>query len=339
MNSPKILFRTSGGRARGKQLGFGHINRCINLASEFSNSKIFFLIEDYGNATKFIKKNGFENITKIRKNSSVRNEINEIRKYVSKKGIDILIVDKYEVNKKFLIEVKKFVKTVVITDLERRQFFADLIVNGFIGYNNCISKNKYGSRCLLGPRYQILKKNFRNLKILKTKKYDLLVTFGGFDENNIVNLFLEVFIKSKLNLSIKLIVGPGAKLPEMIKILKISKNDKIKIVQSVKNMHKEMSYSRHGLCSGGITSYEFACMRIPFAIICQVPHQLITAKEWEKIGAAKNLGIKNKQTGKKILEYLQNISSNNFSKRNPPRKIDGYGAKRVAKEILRLVSK
>ena len=47
-NKIKILFRTSGGAAHGKQLGLGHIFRCINLAIELHNCEIFFLIEDFG---------------------------------------------------------------------------------------------------------------------------------------------------------------------------------------------------------------------------------------------------------------------------------------------------
>ena len=51
-------------------------------------------------------------------------------------------------------------------------------------------------------------------------------------------------------------------------------------------------------------------MKIPFAIICQNKHQLITAKEWEKRKIAKNLGIINKNTSKKINKYLTSIIEN-----------------------------
>jgi len=63
---------------------------------------------------------------------------------------------------------------------------------------------------------------------------------------------------------------------------------------------KSISEARFGLCAGGITSYEFACLNVPFAIICQVKHQLITAKEWEKQEIARNLGLLTKNTPKKL---------------------------------------
>ena len=43
----KILFRTSGGRIQKKELGLGHIYRCINLSKEISSHDLTFLIEDF----------------------------------------------------------------------------------------------------------------------------------------------------------------------------------------------------------------------------------------------------------------------------------------------------
>ena len=50
------MFRISGGRAFNRELGLGHVYRSINLASELKKNKIFFLIEDYGQVKKILKK-------------------------------------------------------------------------------------------------------------------------------------------------------------------------------------------------------------------------------------------------------------------------------------------
>ena len=63
----KILIRTSGGRAPNKELGFGHIYRCLNLAEHLRAHKITFLIEDYGGAKEIIKERGFSNIILLKK--------------------------------------------------------------------------------------------------------------------------------------------------------------------------------------------------------------------------------------------------------------------------------
>ena len=71
--------------------------------------------------------------------------------------------------------------------------------------------------------------------------------------------------------------------------LKYSKN--LFVVNETKNMRKEISETSFGFCAGGITTYEFATMNIPFAIIFQYKHQLLTAKAWEKRKIAYNLGL------------------------------------------------
>ena len=56
----KILFRTSGGRIPERQLGLGHIYRCINLSKELHSHEIIFLIEDYGSVSSILKKNNLK---------------------------------------------------------------------------------------------------------------------------------------------------------------------------------------------------------------------------------------------------------------------------------------
>ena len=65
---PKILFRTSGGTAFGKELGMGHIYRCINLATYLKKSKLFFLIEDYGSSKEVVSQRNFKQIFTLKKN-------------------------------------------------------------------------------------------------------------------------------------------------------------------------------------------------------------------------------------------------------------------------------
>ena len=93
-----------------------------------------------------------------------------------------------------------------------------------------------------------------------------------------------------------------------------------------------------GLCSGGITTYEFATMNIPFAIICQYKHQVLTAKAWEKKKIAYNLGLPSNNIDIKIHKILNKIFSGdiNLVQDKGHSVVDGFGAKRAANEILKL---
>lgn len=329
----KILFRVSGGKAPKKQLGFGHAFRSIHLAQNFKKNQVLFLLEDYGGLEKLFQNNGFNNVYRISKDATIKRDLKTTLDIIDKEKIDILIIDKFNPSLQYIKSLKKFVKVVVISDLSAINFPSDLVFNGFVGFRKKIQYNKYGTKCFLGPAFQILNNNFSKKQKIK-KKYKLLVTFGGLDENKITSKFLYALENYDPEFSIKIILGPGA--PKLNLKNKIFKS-KITIVQETRNMFKEIASAEYGLCSGGITSYEFASLGVPFAIIPQVKHQVQTAKGWEKLGVAHSLGFVNKMTHKKIEDFLRLINSNPSSIYSKNSKIvDGLGGKRIAKVILSL---
>jgi len=331
-----IIFRTSGGRAKGKQLGMGHITRCMNLSKNLKNCKINFIIEDFGGATKFLKDGGIKNIFTIKPNISIFDELKYIEKIIYTKKIDLIIIDKYDLKINYCKKIKKMTKLVILTDLFKIDFPADLVVNGFIGFKNKYIKNKYGTTCILGPKFQILNKNFEK-KHESSKKYDLLVTFGGFDENNIIENVLNVLSKFPKQIKTKIILGPATIKTKKIEKLERRCKKSAFIIKQTSNMFNEINSSRFGLCAGGITTYEFAAKKVPFGVISQVQHQVLTAKEWEKQKIGRNLGKINNHTNKKIEKFLNDILNNNIS--SNPRKniVDGLGSKRIALEIKKIL--
>ncbi len=333
INTMKVLFRVSGGKAPKKQLGFGHAYRTIHLAQNFRKRSLYFLLEDYGGLEKLFLNYGFNKIYRIKKEITLMEDFKKTLEIIQKEKIDVLIIDKFNPNLQYIKNLRKFVKVVVISDLNAIEFPADLVFNGFIGFKNKIQYNKFGTKCFLGPFYQILNKKFSKTQKIK-KKYKLLVTFGGLDENQITSKFLHVLENYDPGFSIKIILGPGA--PKLNIKNKFFRN-KITIIQETKNMFKEISSAEFGLCSGGLTSYEFASLGVPFAIISQVKHQIKTAKEWEILGVARNLGYVNKTTYKKIKYLLQLINSDPSSVCSKKSKmLDGLGGKRIAEEIMTL---
>jgi len=165
-----ILFRTAGGRSKGTELGTGHLFRCINLQQRLKNHKAYFLIEDYENVKKILKSNSINHIITLKKNITVENDIHKTKLLIKNKNIDLIIVDKFKTEIKYLREINKIIKVVCVSDLWKINFPADLVINGFIGFKNSIKKNKYNSRCLLGPNYQILNKEFNNRNKIQEKK-------------------------------------------------------------------------------------------------------------------------------------------------------------------------
>jgi spore coat polysaccharide biosynthesis predicted glycosyltransferase SpsG len=330
----KILFRTSGGKIPERQLGFGHIYRCINLCKELVSHKIIFLIEDYGSVSSILKENNLK-FSKLKPGISENMDIEKSIKFIKKNKIDLVIVDKYGTTNKYFQAIKKVTKTVIISDLKNIQFDGDLLINGFIGYSNKIIHNKYDTKCLLGPKYQIINQN-KTKKIYKHKKIDLLATFGGVDSSNIIPVLMNTLCHNSKKINTKIILGPSTKKNKKLTQLIQQKKTHVSVIQKTSDLMKEIGHTKFGFCGGGITSYEFAHMKVPFAIICQYPHQLITSREWQKLGIGLNLGLLNKLTPRKIhrvVNDLENIRNNLKTNHNI---VDGLGSKRIAKEINKL---
>ena len=329
----KILFRTSGGRIRKKELGLGHVFRCINLGYQLKPHRIQFLIEDYGSVSSVLQEHGFKKIFNLIPGLSINDDIKKTTTHILKNNISILIVDKYGLTNRYIQALKKIVHVVVISDLKNIEYDADLVIDGFIGFNNKITKNKFKTKCLLGPKYQILHQQYNKIQNYK-KKYDLLITLGGFDANNLLEIILKKIIKYEKKIKIKIILGHATKKTSILKKF-VTKNNEIIIINKTNNMKKEISSTKFGICAGGITTYEFATLHIPFAIVCQYKHQIFTAKEWHKRKIAKNLGFIQKDS-KKIDIFLNQLMQNKIIL-NKSNLVDGLGSQRVSKEILKMI--
>jgi len=328
----KILFRTSGGRIRKKELGLGHVFRCINLGYQLKSHQIQFLIEDYGSVSPLLHDHGFKKIFNLIPGISVNDDIKKTVAHILKNKITILIVDKYGLTNLYVKTLKKIVRVVVISDLKNIEYDSDLVINGFIGFNNKIKTNKFKIKCLLGPKYQILNQQYAKKQHYK-KKYDLLITVGGFDANNLLEIILKKISKYEKKIKIKIILGHATKNKSIISKF-VTKSNEITIINKTNNMKKEISSTKFGICAGGITTYEFAALHTPFAIVCQYKHQIFTANEWQKRKIAKNLGFIQKEP-KKIDLFLNHLMQNKIIL-NHSNLVDGLGSKRVAIEILNL---
>lgn len=157
----------------GKLVGLGHLKRCLSIASELNNlGHVCEFILDDSSYSCYISKHGFR--------YSIINKINKI--------YQILIVDKYGLDDKFLNYLKKFCEVLVRVDDAsppiQKDFISDAIING----------NPYGStkfydgvvkndcQLIVGenfipmdPKFCILRNQYR---IRKTND-NIVITFGA----------------------------------------------------------------------------------------------------------------------------------------------------------------
>lgn len=258
----KIVFRVDSS----KDIGIGHLSRCLKLSNSFKNKKIFFVTKKLeGNANFLLNKN--YKILYI--NSS--NEKDDAKKFLKilKDKIkfnvfeDRVIMDNYSLKYEWeKIIKKKFIKLITIDD-RIRSSKADYYINTnwFFEKNTKLSNLKFDN-LLLGPLYSLI-----NFKRIKNSKKFVVIYFGSNDKYNLTTQSLLNLIKIKEK-KVLIILGHNFRFKKKL-INIIGDNRNIKIIDKYQNLENIFSQTKIFIGAGGSITNERLFYKIP-SIICPV---------------------------------------------------------------------
>ena len=78
---------------------------------------------------------------------------------------------------------------------------------------------------------------------------------------------IDILPKYLDSIQVKIVLGPASNHSKKIKVLAKKFSNSLEIIPQTKDLRNYIAKSNFGICSGGITSYEFAKLGVPFAII------------------------------------------------------------------------
>ncbi|WP_461615731.1 UDP-2,4-diacetamido-2,4,6-trideoxy-beta-L-altropyranose hydrolase [Clostridium sp. Marseille-QA1073] len=317
----KVLIRADGG----EKIGLGHIMRTLTLAKELLNEfevKYICISENkYVKGREIVKS---ENIEVIEINE--RNELDSIKNLDG----DIIVVDKYGINKEYLNSLREKFKVLYIDDNNELDYYpVDILINQnphskFFNYN--VRKS---TKVLCGGMYTILRDEFLKCYPIEIRKdiKDVLITLGGSDDLNITDELIRELKGLKINLHV--IIGPAFKFKDNIKNYN---RDNVFLHENV-NMSEVMKKVDLAISSCGSTLYELSYLGIPTFGIIVADNQKLCGQFMESLGC-----IYLKKHIRK--EHILNIT---YSERlimssRMKNLIDGKGKYRI-KEFLKLYDK
>lgn len=281
----------------------GHIMRCMALYFEFKRKGIesFFITREDEKALELLKKNKV-NVLLV-KGSTLKEELKDIKNYISSYDIDTILVDSYWINEDYLIVLKSMCNLLVsIDDNYLYNYKSHIVINP----NLYASLNEYeinkGTKYLLGGDYLILRKEFRKKYIFKVNKkvQNVLITMGGSDVNNFT-LFLINSLKGIKDINFNVVIGNGYKNFKA----PIEKN--VNLIYDPKNMREVMIKNDFAISGGGTTAYELASLSIPTVLIIQAENQVRIAEYMDKSKKMINLGWFNNITEGSIAYEVNNL--------------------------------
>ena len=329
-----------------KEVALGHLKRCISLASKLQKkgTYISFLTAKDDYTARLLRVSGFGHITLEADTNSIEDyrQTLELAKNIDAK---IIIVDSYKIDNDYrqkLMNEGFFL--VSITDSIQTNFSSDLIIDGNLNAEKINHGLSAKTLLLLGASYLILDRNFWDYRP-RTDNLDqidnILITIGGADHYDLTTIVLQVLEEFDLNFEITVIIGPYYENVDSIKLQVKRMNKKVIFINSPPSLFSYMRNCSLAFCAGGYTLYELAVLGRPTIGISLWDNQKSNIQGLSEIGAIRGISYANDDEFRKLLaEYARQLiydqSKRKCMSRIASAKIDGNGAERVSREILRI---
>jgi len=310
MNSGKVFILTEGG----KNIGFGHVTRCIAL---------YQALEERGIESELII-NSDDTVRDLLKYKNYRllNWLKQKPKFFkSVKNARIIIIDSYLAG----ISIYKTLADtanlpIYIDDTKRLTYPRGIVVNGSIYAERLHYPKGEEKTYLLGIKYIPLRKVFWDApkKVINKNISNILITFGGM-KNPVLASGLMRYLKNEFN-------------------FKFTTVDNAKRTDAAR-MRDLMMRSDVCISGGGQTTYELARCGVPAIGVSFADNQLLNLRGWVKEGCLKFAGWHNDKNlfkkikdALKILDYEKRVEMSLIGQKL----VDGKGANRFARKVLSL---
>jgi UDP-2,4-diacetamido-2,4,6-trideoxy-beta-L-altropyranose hydrolase len=352
-NVKKIAFRTDAGA----QVGAGHFMRCLTLADELKKQgvQISFISRNLpAHLSVMLTEKGMEYLPlSIDEAVEALDDLTHASwlgtsqfqdaqatvKVLANHLWDWIVVDHYALNKRWESAVRgSCKKLMVLDDLADRKHDCDVLLdqNYYADMQTrYVSKVPTHCQLLLGPRYALLREEFRTLRDkVKVRTGDvkkILVFFGGVDSGNYTSMAIQAL--AELNSKQQVDVVIGVQHPNREQIQQACINHGFICHVQTRRMAELMAEADLAIGAGGSASWERCCLGLPGLLVAVAGNQVEIAKALDSIGACYYLEEEDrlnsgslKHSINELLvapEQVLSISQQAFSL------VDGLGVKRV----------
>lgn len=355
----KILFRVDGSLI----IGTGHVMRCLTLAKSLAanGAQCHFACREHpGNLIDFIRQQGFEvaalPMPKDQQPTGDEAEVSALAHSAwlgcdwatdaaqTKVGAggtanDWLVVDHYALDASWESAMRNMAnKIMVIDDLADRRHDCDVLLDqNFYSDMNRRYDGKVPPHCqlLLGPRYALLRDEFRQLheqvKPRAGRVKRVVVFFGGVDFDNNTARAIEVLASiGGQNWHIDVVIG--AHHPHREEVEAICAEQHFVCHVQTSRMAELMALADVAIGAGGTATWERCCLGLPTLTLCVADNQgkqIADAASEGLLYAPELEGDLTLALGRHVRALFENDYLRQAISRNGMRTVDGRGVLRV----------
>jgi UDP-2,4-diacetamido-2,4,6-trideoxy-beta-L-altropyranose hydrolase len=228
-----------------------------------------------------------------------------------------LVVDHYALDDRWESVLRQFVKRIlVIDDIADRQHDCDMLLDqNYYADMNTRYSGKVPEHCrlLLGPRYALLRDEFRQLhqqvKPRSGPVKGILVFFGGVDIDNYTGRAIEALATLDMNgLHVDVVIG--AEHPYREQIQAACAEHRFTCYVQTNRMAELMAAADLSIGAGGSSTWERCCLGLPTIILVIADNQNRAAIDLAQAGVIVNLGDAKQITNIKLMETIKELICN-----------------------------
>ena len=253
-------------------------------------------------------------------------------------GVDLLVVDDYDVDSVFESACRPWAKKIMaIEDLTNRVHNVDILVNQNINSRTTDYQNLVPADCkvLVGPGFALLSDAFINKRKMKVPRgirtrhpARILVSFGGGD-NDQLSKIMRAISTLKDDTEVTVVVTSKTRVKE-VKDFGFQARCNV----SMEEMADLVADADIGVGAGGVSLLERCCLGLPTIVLSIAENQRAGSTAAANSGACQYLGFASEATSTEISGAIQNLLNDSVLFQNmsiaASRISDGLGAARIA---------
>ncbi len=229
-------------------------------------------------------------------------------------------------------------RTMLIDDYGHSNYYdIDLVLNQNLNANERLYDNRsLKTKLLLGPRYALLRKEFRGQAVSIANKdikpSKLLVSLGGSDYLDLLSrVFIALQCLKSHSIETRLIVCGDEAQVRRIRDAALGV-PRLEILENISDMATQYRWADIALAAGGGSNWEMCRFGLPRALIVLADNQVEVANELSKRGAVLSLGRSSEVSAEQIADAIGRMILDEPLRRSLRERsadlVDGAGADR-----------
>lgn len=325
-------------------IGLGHVSRCLTLADELvrQGQRVLFVTRDLDEGVRGMTRRRGHAVELLPERVSRAEELHRLAARIAESGTSaMLVVDGYDFDLAYQRDLRAAGAALAcIDDLAAGPQAADIILNQNLWAEPALYRDvPSGARLLLGPRYALLKPEFRQAPAVADAKRGprVLVAMGGGDSADVTGR-IAGWIERSRAAEVVLLAGPGYPHLARLRRWTEARAPRFSVVHAPENVAELMAGADAAVCGGGVTLLELIRLGVPSMAIVLAENQARNVRAFAAAGSAVDLGGIERLDGERLTAMLDGLLGDPERRRQISAKArricDGLGAWRAAMAFI-----